>query len=217
MRTPDGQLVQAILGAYREGWFPMADPGTGRVQWVQPERRGIVPLDPGGLKLSRSLRQRLRSGAFTVRADTAFERVIRACAEAGPGREETWIDGSIIGAYVILHRAGHAHSVEAWLHGEDGREVLVGGLYGVRHGAAFFGESMFSRPALGGTDASKVCLAHLVSHLRRRGFTLLDTQLWNPHMGTLGCIEIPREDYLRRLEAAWDTPARWEPFEPAWE
>ena len=214
MQSPDRQLVQGILSAYREGWFPMADPRRGVVEWVQPKRRGVIPLEPGGLRVSRSLRQRVRSGRFSIRADTAFEAVIRACAQPGPGREETWIDESIVTSYLTLHRAGHAHSVEAWLTDGDGGERLVGGLYGVHHGAAFFGESMFSRPERAGTDASKVCLVHLVDHLRRRGFTLLDTQLWNPHMGTLGCVEVPRSEYLERLGAAWDRAVEWRPFEP---
>ncbi len=212
MQSPERQIVRSILAAYREGWFPMADPRRGVVEWVQPRRRGVIPLEPGGLRVSRSLRQRVRSRKFQVRGDTAFTEVVRACAEPAPGRDETWIDGSIIGAYGALHRAGYAHSVEAWLIDRDG-ERLVGGLYGVHHGAAFFGESMFARPALGGTDASKVCLVHLVCHLRSRGFTLLDTQLWNEHMGTLGCVEIPRREYLGRLSAAWGAEVAWGPFD----
>jgi len=193
----------------------MADPDRAVVEWVQPRRRAVIPLEPGGLRVSRSLRQRVRSGRFEIRCDTAFDAVVRACAEPAPGREQTWIDASIVESYGVLHRAGRAHSVEAWREGENGSVRLVGGLYGVHHGAAFFGESMFSRPAIGGTDASKVCLVHLVHHLRRRGFTLLDTQLWNAHMGSLGCVEIPRRDYLARVGAAWDAPVRWEAFDPA--
>lgn len=193
---------------YRQGWFPMADPDRGVVEWVQPEVRGTIPMGPGGLVVPRSLGQRCRNAGFLIRSDTAFERVIRACAEAGPGRESTWIDESIVRAYCVMNRAGRAHSVEAWLPHESGLR-LVGGLYGVRIGAVFFGESMFSRPELGGTDASKVCLVRLWEHLRRRGFELLDTQLWNPHLGTLGCVEVPREEFLRRLEKAVDREVGW--------
>jgi leucyl/phenylalanyl-tRNA--protein transferase len=134
---------------------------------------------------------------FELRSDTAFERVIRACSEPRPDRRETWLDERLIAAYVELHGHGFAHSVEAF---RDG--VLVGGLYGVQIGAAFFGESMFSRPEQGGTDASKVCLVELVRLLREGSFTLLDTQFTTPHLARFGCVEIPRARYLELLEDA---------------
>jgi leucyl/phenylalanyl-tRNA--protein transferase len=202
-------MCEAILGAYREGWFPMADPRRGVIEWVQPEVRGLIPLDGGKAHFARSLRQRVRSGRFEMRVDSAVERVIRACAEPRPGRDETWIDETIVRAYSALHARGIVHSVEAWRGGE-----LVGGLYGVAIGGAFFGESMFSRPESGGTDSSKVCLVHLVHHLRRGGYVLLDAQFWNPHLEQFGCEGVPRSQYLVRLRAALETEAHWGEFEP---
>jgi len=167
---------------------------------------------------------------------------MHACAQprrqSGQIENLSWIDDRLTHAYAALHRAGHAHSIEAWLkpatihhsaqstiprqsqqnHNDQkpphisGGAILVGGLYGVHLGTAFFGESMFCRPALGGTDASKVCLVHLVAHLRRRAFQLLDTQFVNDHLVQFGCIEIPRDEYLARLERAVTTPASWTPF-----
>lgn len=208
-RTADDALVAGILDLYRQGWFPMADSDRGVVEWVQPEVRGTIPLQPGGLVASRSLKQRCRNAGFVIRSDTAFDRVIRACAEPRPGRDSTWINETIVRAYELLHRAGRAHSVEAWLE-RDGESHLVGGLYGVHLGAAFFGESMFSRPELGGTDASKVCLIRLWEHLRARGFELLDTQMWNPHLATLGCTEMPQADFLKQLEHATNREVAWD-------
>jgi len=178
----------------------------------------FLALGPGGIRVTRSLRQRVRSGRFTVTTDRAFDRVIRACARDDrelPPDEGVWIDHRIVEAYTQLHALGHAHSVEAWLPGEDGEPVLVGGLYGVHLRGLFAGESMFSHPELGGTDASKACLVHLVAHLRRRGFTLLDTQFLNPHLERLGAVEIPRDEYQRRLETAMGARTGWLPFEPA--
>ncbi|MGQ0588151.1 MAG: leucyl/phenylalanyl-tRNA--protein transferase, partial [Sphingosinicella sp.] len=154
--------LDLLLKAYAVGVFPMSDGREAEdVFWVEPKRRAILPLDR--FHLSRSLRKTLRSGAFEVTRDRAFERVVRRCAE----REDTWINGAIEASYVALHDRGHAHSVEVWAEGE-----LVGGLYGVQLGGAFFGESMFSeRP-----DASKVALAWLVARLRVGGFALLDCQ-----------------------------------------
>lgn len=179
----------------------MAESG-GSIHWYSPDPRGVLPLD--GLRVPKSLRRRIQQRPFTLRSDTRFEAVMRACAESRPGREETWIDERLIEAYVGLHRQGCAHSVEAWL-----GDALVGGLYGVTLGGAFFGESMFSRPELGGTDASKICLVELVAILRRGGFRLLDTQFWTPHLGRLGVVEISREAYLRALGDALENPARW--------
>jgi leucyl/phenylalanyl-tRNA--protein transferase len=179
----------------------MAEPG-GSIHWYSPDPRGVLPLD--GLRVSKSLRRRLAQAPFDVKSDTRFERVMRACAESRPGREDTWIDERLIEAYVGLHRQGCAHSVEAWIGDE-----LVGGLYGVTLGGAFFGESMFSQPERGGTDASKICLVRLVELLRAGGYRLLDTQFWTPHLGSLGVVEISREDYLRALGDALENPGVW--------
>lgn len=216
----DGSMVEALLSAYRRGMFPMADTLSGLIRWYSPDPRAVIPIAqpagaPGGLHLGRSLRARVRRAPFTITSDSAFARVIRACAARRPGqtRGETWIDDRIIEAYIALHQAGHAHSVEAWTPAAEGqRPRLVGGLYGVHIGSAFFGESMFCRPERGGTDASKVCLVHLVHHLRERGFILLDTQFSNPHMDRFGIVEIPRQDYLNRLEEAIEKPAAWSPW-----
>ncbi|MBC7834547.1 MAG: leucyl/phenylalanyl-tRNA--protein transferase [Phycisphaerales bacterium] len=187
----------------------MAEPGGGPVQWFSPDPRAILPLEPrseedGGFHMPRSLARILRRGTFTVTSDQAFERVIAACAEPRADRDETWIDARIMHAYTLLHREGHAHSVEAWLanEGVPGSRTLVGGVYGVSIGGAFFAESMFCRPELGGTDASKVCLVKLVEHLRARGYTLLDVQIANPHTARFGVVDIPRVRYLRRLKLA---------------
>jgi leucyl/phenylalanyl-tRNA--protein transferase len=212
MSTPP-LTVETLLKAYRAGLFPMADPDSGRIAWFNPDPRGIIPLEPGGFHVPRSLARRVRSRRFEVRSDTAFERVIGACAEPRLDRPDTWIDERIVAAYTALFRAGHAHSVEAWVSAPGAAPELVGGVYGVSIGGAFFAESMFCRPERGGTDASKVCLVHLVSHLRRRGYSLLDVQFWNPHIDQFGVIEIRRRDYLRRLEAATERDTVWEPFE----
>ena len=225
--------MRTLVEAYRQGYFPMAPDGA--MDWHNPDPRGVIPLSEGeGLHIPRRLRDRVRSGRFAITTDVAFEAVVRGCALPRPSEPKSWIDERIVRAYAALHEAGHAHSIEAWL-GEDGMQrgagkagpthplgpwieggggVLVGGLYGVHIGGAFFAESKFSLPALGGTDASKVCLAHLIAHLRRRGFTLLDTQFWNPHIGQFGCMEIPRAEYLVRLGAAVASPVEWLPFEP---
>lgn len=186
----------------------------GPIRWYNPDPRAVLPLEPGRFHVSRSLRRTIRSGRFALTADTDFEGVIRACAEPRPGREESWIDERIIAAYTALHRAGHAHSIEARLAGAGEGAPLVGGIYGVHLGAAFFAESKFSRPELGGTDASKVCLAALVAHLRRRGFELLDVQLWNPHTAQFGVVEIPRGEFLARLERAIARKVEWGAFDP---
>jgi len=181
-----------LLRAYAAGIFPMAeDADSDDLYWFDPERRGILPLD--GLHVPRSLRRTVRRGVFDVRCDTAFRAVVEACAEPGPDRERTWINGRIVDLYTELYALGHAHSVECW---RDGR--LVGGLYGVSLGAAFFGESMFSRE----TDASKVALVHLAARLRAGGYALLDTQFVTDHLGRFGAVEIPRAEYRRRLADA---------------
>ncbi|MCS6933189.1 MAG: leucyl/phenylalanyl-tRNA--protein transferase [Acetobacteraceae bacterium] len=192
---------ELLLRAYRAGLFPMAESrGTDRIFWLDPEWRGVLPLD--GFHLPRSLARTLRRGGFSVTADRAFAEVIAGCAEPAPGREDTWINPEIEALFTALHRMGHAHSLEVWLQGE-----LVGGLYGVRIGGAFFGESMFSRA----TDASKVALVHLVARLRMGGFRLLDTQFITAHLARFGAVEIPRAEYRRRLAEALEAPARWLP------
>lgn len=229
LQPDERRVVDVLLRAYRQGAFPMASSRTSEdVAFYTADPRAIIPVaegDPlGRFHVSRSLQRRVRSGRFAVTCDAAFERVIRACAEVSrPHGESTWINDQIIAAYTILHRAGHAHSVEAWRPEPEPRPPttpppgpgwrLVGGLYGTHLGAAFFGESMFARPDLGGTDASKVCLVHLVAHLRRRGITLLDTQFANDHTRRFGLVEIPLADYLRRLEAAVDAPVSWGSFQ----
>ncbi|MBL6454768.1 leucyl/phenylalanyl-tRNA--protein transferase [Belnapia sp. T6] len=191
---------ELMLRAYRAGLFPMAESrGGDRLYWLDPERRGIIPLD-AGFHLPRRLLRTVLSGPFTVTADADFAATIAGCAEAAPGREDTWINPEIEYLFTALHRQGHAHSVEVW---EGGR--LVGGLYGVVLGAAFFGESMFSRAR----DASKVALVHLVARLRLGGFTLLDSQFLTEHLAQFGAHEIPRADYKRRLSTAMLGAARW--------
>ncbi len=215
MPSEEEALVRRVLSMYRAGWFPMNDPDSGQVQWVQPHSRGIVPLD-GRFTVSRSLRSRVRSGRFTIRTDTAFAEVIESCALPSRGRESTWLDDSIIELFLLMHERGMAHSIEAWLPADDHvTERLVGGLYGLALGGVFCGESMFSRPDLGGTDASKVCLVHLVHHLRRRGFALLDAQMVNDHLTQFGCFEMARGEYLMELAAHAQERVSWSPFDPA--
>lgn len=179
---------ELLLRAYAAGVFPMSegrdDP---RVFWVDPEKRGVLPID--GFHLSRSLKKTILRHPFELTLDMDFEGVVRGCAE----RDETWINDTIFRAYFALHRLGYAHSIEAW----DG-DRLVGGVYGVTLGRAFFGESMFSEA----TDASKVALATLIAHLGRTGFELFDTQFLTEHLVSLGAIEISRKDYHAALEAA---------------
>jgi leucyl/phenylalanyl-tRNA--protein transferase len=186
-----------LLSAYREGIFPMAL-DDGEIGWFSPDPRGIIPLD--AFHVSRRLQRVVRRGEWTVRVDTGFEDVMRACAER-PG-EGTWISDEILASYVELHREGHAHSVEVWR-----QEALVGGLYGVHLGGAFFGESMFHRV----TDASKVALVALVERLCARGFVLLDAQWATPHLEQFGVMEIPRREYLRRLKEALGVKAAFGP------
>ena len=178
-----------LLSAYAAGIFPMADSRDAReLFWVEPERRAILPLD--GFILTRSLRKTIRTGRFRITRDTAFEQVLLACAD----RDETWINPAIERGYTRLHEAGYAHSIECW-QGAGADKRLVGGLYGVRLGAAFFGESMFSRER----DASKVALAWLVARLRVGGYRLLDCQFMTPHLASLGAQEISKADYASLL------------------
>jgi leucyl/phenylalanyl-tRNA--protein transferase len=177
-----------LLQGYATGIFPMADSRTApELFWVEPRRRAILPLD--GFRLSRSLRKTVRSGRFSVTRDTHFAMVVAACAH----REETWINADIEQAMNALHAAGFAHSIEVWA-----GDRLVGGLYGVRLGRAFFGESMFSTF----TDASKVALTWLVARLRAGNFSLLDCQFMTDHLRSLGAIEVSRADYVALLGAA---------------
>ena len=192
--TPD-----LLLRAYRLGLFPMAESRTSRaLHWLDPEFRGVLPLD--GFHLPRSLRKTLRSGPFTVTANRDFAGTIAACAAARANRPDTWINQEIERLFTELHQLGFAHSVETWSNG-----ALVGGLYGAALGGAFFGESMFSTA----TDASKVALAHLVARLRLGGFSLLDTQFITAHLARFGAVEIPRADYHILLAEAVDAPARF--------
>jgi leucyl/phenylalanyl-tRNA--protein transferase len=185
-----------LLRAYSVGVFPMANSReTDDVFWVEPKKRGVLPLDR--FHLSHSLAKTLRSGRFTTTADRAFGAVVSMCAEPTPIRPDTWINPQIETAYGELHTRGYAHSIETW-EGDPADGRLVGGLYGVRLGAAFFGESMFSRA----TDASKVALAHLVARLKVGGFQLLDCQFQTSHLASLGAIEIGRSDYVVLLDAA---------------
>jgi len=185
--TPD-----ILLEAYASGIFPMAERADDpELFWVDPTRRGIIPLE--AFHIPRRLKRVLRHGRFTIRVDNAFTAVMRGCAEASETRPSTWINDEIIRLYTALFTRGAAHSVECW---QD--EVLAGGLYGVSLGAAFFGESMFSRA----TDASKVALVHLVARLRLGGYRLLDTQFLTPHLARFGGVEITRARYHRLLADA---------------
>jgi leucyl/phenylalanyl-tRNA--protein transferase len=184
-----------LVNAYCAGVFPMAME-DGRIAWFSPDPRGILPLE--SFHLPARTARRLRQGQLTVTDDREFEAVMRACAER-PG-EGTWISDEILDSYVALHRLGVAHSIEIWRDGE-----LVGGLYGVHLGAAFFGESMFHRV----TDASKVALVALVDRLVARGFALLDIQWVTPHLAQFGAVEIPRKEYLRRLGLALECQCTW--------
>jgi leucyl/phenylalanyl-tRNA--protein transferase len=193
--TPD-----LMLRAYRAGLFPMAESRRGdRLYWLDPERRGIIPLD-GGFHLPKRLLRTVLHSPYRVTADADFAGAIAGCAAPAQGREDTWINPEIEYLFLTLHRQGHAHSVEVW----DGQD-LVGGLYGVVLGGAFFGESMFSRAR----DASKLALVHLVARLRLGGFSLLDSQFLTEHLAQFGAREIPRAEYKRRLADAVTEDASW--------
>ncbi|MEL4069248.1 leucyl/phenylalanyl-tRNA--protein transferase [Ochrobactrum sp. GPK 3] len=188
-----------LLRAYATGVFPMAEEADDpEVFWVRPEKRGVIPLD--GFHIPRSLQKTIRQGIFDIRLDSDFEGVIDGCASGAGERARTWINGPIREAYGKLFEIGHCHTVEAWHGGK-----LVGGLYGVTLGRAFFGESMFTRKR----DASKVCLAFLVQHLVKQGFLLLDTQFTTPHLERFGAIEVPRKKYEKILEQALESIARF--------
>ncbi|KFB10040.1 leucyl/phenylalanyl-tRNA--protein transferase [Nitratireductor basaltis] len=193
--------VDLLLRAYASGVFPMAEHADDpEVFWVRPESRGVIPLD--GFHVPRSLRKLQKRAPFTIRIDSDFEGVIDGCAEPAEGRLDTWINEPIRQAYRDLFELGHCHTVEAWLEGE-----LVGGLYGVTLGRAFFGESMFSRVS----NASKLCLVHLVERLREREFMLLDTQFTTDHLKGFGAVDIPRKRYERMLAEALEGSATFNP------
>jgi leucyl/phenylalanyl-tRNA---protein transferase len=186
-----------LLACYARGVFPMADGRDDpRLFLVDPQERGILPLDR--FHVARRLARSVRQGIYRVTIDAAFRDVLQACAEPQPNRPETWINQSILELYDALHRRGDAHSVECWQ-----GEQLVGGLYGVKLGAAFFGESMFSRAR----DASKIALVHLVAHLIQGGFKLLDSQFVTSHLSQFGILEISRADYRERLAEAINLPS----------
>lgn len=196
---------ELMLRAYGAGLFPMAESrDDSTLHWFDPEERGILPLD--GFHCPRRLMRTVRAGSYEVSTDREFPLVIQGCAAAAPGREGTWINGDIEALFSELHRRGHAHSVECRADG-----ALVGGLYGVSLGGAFFGESMFSVAR----DASKVALVHLVARLRLGGYRLLDTQFVTAHLSQFGACEIPRAEYHRRLDAAARVAARWPAEVPA--
>ncbi|WP_104665670.1 leucyl/phenylalanyl-tRNA--protein transferase [Ensifer adhaerens] len=189
--TPD-----MLLRAYSIGLFPMADSADDpELFWVEPEIRGVIPL--AGFHVSRSLAKTIRRNRFDIRFNTAFEAVMDGCAAPAPDRPTTWINNKIRTLYATLHAMGYAHSVEAW----EG-DQLVGGLYGVSLGSAFFGESMFSRR----TDASKICLVHLVERLKARGFELLDTQFTTEHLKSFGAVDVPKAEYEVMLADAMSSP-----------
>jgi leucyl/phenylalanyl-tRNA--protein transferase len=208
LRSPDGLLAtggslapQRLLEAYRHGifpWFSEGDP----ILWWSPDPRTV--LFPGELKISRSLRKPLRRKTFEIRTDTAFERVMRACAAPRKGQGGTWISEGMVAAYLRLHRMGVAHSVETWSEGD-----LVGGLYGVGIGRMFYGESMFSRK----NDASKVALAHLAAQLQRWNYGMIDCQMHTPHLASLGARQMPRAEFILRLKDLVQLPdsaCRWQ-------
>lgn len=190
-----------ILRAYSCGLFPMAEGKAEQdIFWVDPEARGVIPLDD--FHVPRRLARTVRAGRFRITVNRDFARVVRGCARRTRRRPESWINGPIFEAYCALHRQGHAHSVEARVD-----DALAGGLYGVSLGAAFFGESMFSVER----DASKVALVHLVARLRAGGFTLLDTQFVTSHLTRFGAVEVPRARYLSQLQDALARPATFYP------
>ncbi|MFM9958579.1 MAG: leucyl/phenylalanyl-tRNA--protein transferase [Phycisphaerales bacterium] len=234
----DEQIVAALLNAYRQGVFPMGDTQTGAVQFYRPDVRGLIPLEETGdgsrpvFHVPRTVEKLIRQGRFELRFDTAFEQVVRACAEPRPPSTEdhlgeaepgTWINETIIDWYTLLHRQGHAHSVEAWVTAYSGAGVresrLVGGIYGVCLGAAFFGESMFhvplarradgTRDPFDGTGAGQVCLVALVRRLRALGFVLFDAQMTTAATRRFGAFEVPLIEYLKMLGPAVGAGERW--------
>lgn len=201
-----------LIAAYLHGVFPMSRGRRGPIDWIAPSTRGVFDLD--AFHVPKNLAREVRKNRFVIQSDRAFEEVMRACATPRSPSNGTWMCEPLFEAYRELFKRGHCHSVEAWLvEPGDGRnppkETLVGGLYGVHLGAAFFGESMFSRPELGGSNASKVCLVHLVERLRRQGFLLLDAQMTNRHLEQFGLVAMPSAAFHRRLAEALAADAKW--------
>ena len=196
---------QRLVGAYLAGAFPMADSRSGAIEWYSPDPRAvfaIAPNDPlGHFHIRRSLAKRVRNLGYTVTRDRAFAATIDGCAQPRPAEDESWISPAIQTAFIKLHHLGLAHSVECW-HDDQ----LIGGVYGLALGGAFFGESMFSTKPY----ASQLCLVHLVKHLQTRGYTLFDVQFVNPHLEQFGVVEIRRPHYLRLLQAAVELPVTWD-------
>ncbi|MEY2720195.1 MAG: hypothetical protein RLZZ273_1561 [Bacteroidota bacterium] len=184
-------LPEVVIMGYRQGFFPMGDPSAGQVFWHRPDPRAVIPLD--AVRISRSLRQTLRKETYKTTINASFDTVILRCSE----RSDTWITDEIISTYSQLHEMGYAHSIESWRNNE-----LVGGLYGVSIGGAFFGESMFSLQP----DASKVAFVRLIQHLHAKGFTLLDTQYINDFTASLGAVEISDTRYQQLLTIALHNP-----------
>lgn len=213
--------LDAVVRAYAAGAFPMAEPSSGQVRFYTADPRAIVPLS-GGFHAPRTVERDLRRGRFVVRADTAFAEVVAACAQPRSHDNEPWLDATIASWAVALFHVGHAHCVEAWARGEDGSEHLVGGVYGVSIGRAFFGESMFTRPRprradgsrdpIDGTGASSAALVTLTRHLVRCGYTLFDAQIPNDHTRRFGVVTIPLAEYQERLAAATAAPDAWVPL-----
>lgn len=191
MENTNSLSTDQLIYAYASGVFPMADAATGEINWYRPDPRAIIPIDT--YQPSRSLKPILNKGIFEIKVDQQFRRVMEFCAEPRPYELETWISTELIDVYTELHRIGFAHSVEAYVEGE-----LVGGLYGVHIGAAFFGESMFTRAS----NASKVCFHYLIELLRKNNFELLDSQFMNDNVKRYGAIEISRTAYEKRLSKA---------------
>ncbi|MEN0019617.1 MAG: leucyl/phenylalanyl-tRNA--protein transferase [Planctomycetota bacterium] len=211
------RVVAATLAAYRQGAFPMCvhpsrEGVTDELSWFEADPRGIMPLtEDEGWHCPRRLARTVRTARFDVTSDADFISVVQGCAD--PSRPGAWIGEPIIELFALLHRAGYAHSIEAWFIDDFDERHLVGGLYGLQLGRVFCAEAMFSRPDLGGTDASKVCLVHLVHHLRRQGFAVCDTQMWNEHLSQFGCVETRREDYLELLDEHAHHDVPWQPFD----
>jgi leucyl/phenylalanyl-tRNA--protein transferase len=230
--TEPDEIIDFFLAAYSQGAFPMAEVAqrprrdggirtAQSIRWYCPNPRAVLPLTDGALRIPRTVRRTLRKLPVTLTSDAAFERVIRACAIPGPTRGGAWLDNSLIRCYTLLHERGMAHSVEAW-HSRAATEqastprptdaALLGGVYGVSLGAAFFAESMFSAIDSGGSGASSACLIALWNHLRDCGYELLDVQIANAHTLRFGVVRIPHAEYMRRLEAALAKPDRWKPL-----
>ncbi len=216
--TPD-EIVEFFLAAYRQGAFPMADmdqtsdpaeplPIARTVRWYFPDPRDILPLSDNALHIPSGTQRQLKDHPFTLSSDTAFEQVIRACAKPGPTRGGAWLDESLVRCYCLLHQLGHAHSIEVRLN-----DTLVGGIYGVSIGYAFFAESMFADIASGGSGAANLALITLWHHLRRCNYTLLDVQISNDHTSRFGITEIPADDYLKLLEPAVASENLWQPLD----